>query len=177
MNQMEKTEKKPNIFLRILDNADAVVAAIIMAAIFIDVVLQVLTRILPVNAFSWTGELGEILLGGLIWIGLSPAVKTNGHIGFDLFVSRLTPRWKKIFGILNLNLFSVCLALLGYLTWGLMQSYIRFKYKMPILGLSMWWVRLPILIGCILGIVRIIIKEYRVITDRERMYERSVSLE
>ncbi len=170
-------ENKPHILLRIIDGIDAFVTAIIVAAIFIDVMLQVITRILPFHAFSWTNELGEILLSCLIWIGVSAAVKTNNHIGFDLFVGRLSPVGKKWMGFVNMGLFMTYLALLAYLTWGMMQLYLRRTANTPILGISMYWVRMPIFVGCVMACVRLLIKEYRIVTGRERMYETSLLVE
>ncbi len=173
---MEET-RKPNIVLRILDEIDAFITTVIIAVIFLDVILQVATRLIPGNAISWTNELGEILLCALIWFGLSAAVKTNSHIGFDLFVGRLSPGGKKWMGLLNIALFIFYLVVLGILTWAIMQRYIRFNQATPILRLNLFWVRMPMVIGCFMGAVRLLIKGYYVATDKERMYEKSVHLE
>lgn len=174
---MDTEEKKPHIILRFIDGLDGAIAALIMVVIFVDVILQVSTRILPFRAFAWTNELGELMLSALIWIGVSAAVKTNNHIGFDLFVSRLSPRGKKWMGVINMGLFAFYLGLLGYLTWGMMQLYLRRTAYTPILGIGMYWVRMPILVGCVLGVVRLLIKEYKIVTGRERMYETSLMIE
>lgn len=174
---MDSPEKKPHIILRIIDGFDGFITGLIMIVIFVDVVLQITTRILPIRAFAWTNELGEIMLSCLIWIGLSAAVKTNNHIGFDLFVGRLSPKGKKWMGFINMGLFASYLAILGYLTWGMMQLYLRRISNTPILGISMYWVRMPILVGCAMGFVRLLIKEYRIATDKERMYETSILME
>ncbi|MCC8190255.1 MAG: TRAP transporter small permease, partial [Planctomycetes bacterium] len=125
------------------------------------------------HAFSWTNELGEGLLCALIWIGLSAAVKTNSHIGFDLFVSRLSPRGKKWMGVINMALFILYLAILAYLTREMIQPYLRRNSRTPIMGLNYYWVRLPMVVGSLLACVRLLIKEYRVVTDREKMYATS----
>ena len=108
-------DKKPNILLRIIDNIDGVLVGIIMAIIFIDVMLQISTRVLPIRAFAWTNELGEIMLSAPIWFGVSAAVKTNNHIGFDLFFSKLSPGGKTFTGPINIALFPVYLCILAYL--------------------------------------------------------------
>ncbi len=175
---MSTLEKPPPSFLRrilnILDHLDGAIAAVITLVIFIDVVLQVSTRLLPFSALPWTNELGEILLSALIWIGVSAAVRTNNHIGFDLFVSRLSPKGKKYMGIINMGLFLAYLVILAWLTWGMMQLYLRRTAYTPILGIGMYWVRMPIFIGCVMAAIRVLIKEYLIITDKERMYEYSL---
>ncbi len=165
------TNKKVNPILRFLDGLDAAITGIIMIVIFVDVMLQVLTRILPIRAFAWTNELGEIMLSCLIWIGVSAAVRSNNHIGFDLFVSRLSPAGKKFMGMINMGLFMFYLGLLAYLAWGMIQLYLRRITMTPILGISMYWVRMPIVVGCVAAVLRLLVKEYLIITDREKMYE------
>ena len=174
---MDTVEKKPNIILRVLDGLDGFVTAIIMAVIFLDVLLQIVSRLTPGSAFPWTNELGEILLSFLIWIGISAAVKTNNHIGFDLFVSRLSPGGKKFMGIVNMGLFLAYFLILAYLTKGMMDQYLRRMTYTPILQIPTYWVRAPILVGCVLSAIRLIIKEYKIITNRERMYETSLLTE
>lgn len=178
---MDTLENRPHSFLRtvlrVLDGLDGAVTAVITAVLFVDVMLQVTTRILPFHAFAWTNELGEIMLSALIWIGISAAVKSNNHIGFDLFVSRLSPKGKKFMGIINMGLFLAYLVILAYLTWGMMQLYLRRTAYTPILGIGMYWVRMPIFVGCIMASIRLLIKEYMIITDKERMYEYSLLTE
>ncbi len=175
---MTALEKPPPSFLRsvlnILDQLDGIVAALLTLVIFLDVMLQVATRLLPFSAVPWTNELGEMLLSALIWIGVSAAVRSNNHIGFDLFVSRLSRKGKKTMGMINMGLFLAYLAILAWLTWGMMQTYLRRTAYTPILGIGMYWVRMPIFIGCILASLRLLIKEYLIITDKERMYEYSM---
>ncbi len=171
---MDNTEKKPHVIVRFLNGFDLFVTGIIIAAIFVDVMLQILTRILPFRAFSWTNELGEMLLAALIWIGISAAVKSNSHIGFDLFVGRLSKSGKKWMGFINMGLFTFYLAILGYLTWGIMQMYLKRPVVTPILQISMYWVRFPMVVGCVLGVIQLLIKEYRIVTERDRMYESSL---
>ncbi|MCL2001293.1 MAG: TRAP transporter small permease [Planctomycetes bacterium] len=173
---MKNDKKIFNLALRVLNSLDLFVSGIIIAAMFVTVMLQVLTRIMPIRALSWTNEMGELLLMCLIWIGISAAVKSNNHIGFDLFVSRLSKTGKKWMGVVNMGLFMVYLIILGYLTWGTMQLHLRRPVVTPMLQIHMYWVRMPMVVGCVLGVIQLLLKEYRIITGRERMYESSVHL-
>jgi TRAP-type C4-dicarboxylate transport system permease small subunit len=165
--------KKPNIIFRVLDGIEAALSPIILLIIFIDVVLQVVSRMLPGNAVSWTVELGEILLGALIWLSIGIGVSKNSHIGFDLLVRRFSPKWRKILGLWNLNLFIFYMVLLSIFTIQLLGFYQKLSAKSTILQIGMFWVRIPILIGCILAVIRLVIKEIRVIRNKEEMYTTS----
>ncbi|MDR1317771.1 MAG: TRAP transporter small permease subunit, partial [Spirochaetales bacterium] len=63
---------------------DEVISAVLLICIFIDVALQVISRLTPGNAIFWTVEMGEILLAALIWMSVGPAVLRNSHVRFDL---------------------------------------------------------------------------------------------
>lgn len=169
-------QKKAHVVFRVLDKMEVALGPIVLLLIFIDVCLQVLSRIVPGNAFSWTVELGETMLGALIWFGIGIAVTTNSHVGFDLLVSRLSPKWKKYAGIWNIGLFCLYVVLLGIFTIQLLQSYLELTFKLPILQIGMFWVRLPILVGCVLAFIRLVIKAARVGTGREEMYTQVVDV-
>lgn len=150
-----------------IKNIDVHIISIILLIILIDVVLQIASRLLPGNSISWTVEVGQIMLGALIWFGISAGVLTNGHVAFDLLVKKFPPKTKKAFGLLVNGLFMVYVALLGSFTLTLLQYYTKYDSKSTILGISMFWVRMPILIGCIFTLTKLLVKEYNIIRDRE----------
>ena len=162
--------KKLNVLFRILDGVDLAIAPILLTIVFVVVLLQILSRVLPGNALPWTLEVGEALLGFIIWFGISVAVRNNNHVSFDLLVRRFPPSAKRIIGIVGINLFILYLAWLGMATVELLLHYQRYESRTTILQVNMLWVRLPILIGCLATIVRLVIKDYRVLTNREQVF-------
>ena len=162
--------RKPNVVSRILDGIDLAVAPIVLVVVFVVVLLQILSRALPGNALPWTLEVGEALLGFIIWFGISVAARNNNHVSFDLLVRRFPSRAKRIIGLIGINLFILYLAWLGMATIELLLHYQRFESRTTILQVNMLWVRLPILIGCAATIVRLAIRDYRVITNQEQVF-------
>ncbi len=162
--------KTPHVLSRILDNIDLAISPIILVVVLVVVLLQILSRILPGNALPWTLEVGEALLGFIIWFGISVAARNNNHVGFDLLVRRFPPGAKRIIGLIGINLFIFYLAWLAMATVELLVHYQRFESRTTILQVNMFWVRLPILIGCLATIVRLVIKDYRVVTNREQVF-------
>ncbi len=163
------TEK--STFVRIVEAVEGVIGPLILVIIFVDVFLQVLSRMIPGNAISWTVELGEILLGALIWFGMSTGVKMNTHVGFDLVIRSVNRTWKKRLGIWNILVFIVYLVLLGVFTAQLLKYYQKLDSKSTILQISMFWVRMPILVGCVMTSIRLIVKLVNVVRGRELMYD------
>jgi TRAP-type C4-dicarboxylate transport system permease small subunit len=162
--------KRTQAILRILDCIDLAVAPVILLIVFVVVLLQIVSRVLPGNALSWTIEVGETLLGFIIWFGISVAARNNNHVSFDLLVRKFPQAPKKALGLIGINLFILYLGWLALATIELLQHYVKFDSRTTILQVSMFWVRLPILIGCITTIVRLVIKNYLVITNREPVF-------
>ncbi len=161
----------------ILKKIDTIVATIVMAIIFFDVLLRIISRVLPGNAISWTVELGEVLLAALIWFGMSAGISNDSHVAFDIFLKNRSKKTKKVVGILSNLLFIAYLALLGFMTFNLLNFYIIKGTTTTILGIPMYMVRLPILLGSALGIIHLIFKTKKVITGEIEMFSNSINFE
>lgn len=144
--------------IRIFDKAMEWLCFALGAAILVDVLLQIVTRILPFNALSWTVEMGEMLLAALVWLAIAPGIADRSHINMDILVRRLTPKARTFFDILNSILFIVFLFFVAATTWGMMQNYLRFGTINVMLGINQFWTRLPMVVGCALGAVRLVIQ-------------------
>jgi TRAP-type C4-dicarboxylate transport system permease small subunit len=159
--------KKVLPFLR---NLDGTVGYLLLFAILVVVFLQILSRVLPGNTISWTLEVSEMLLGALIWLNISVGIVSGAHVSFDLLVRRLPHRLQKTVVLVNNAIFIAYLVLLAAFTVQVLDYYLVLGARSTILQISMFWVRMPILIGCLVTIVRLCIKEYRIFTDRETTY-------
>lgn len=153
-----------------LKNLDVTVGYLLLFAILVVVFLQIMSRVLPGNTISWTLEVSEMLLGALIWMNISVGVLGGAHVSFDLVVRRLPHRAQKVMVMLNNAIFIVYLVLLAAFTIQVLDYYLVLGARSTILQISMFWVRLPILIGCTIAIIRLCIKEYRIFTDKETKY-------
>ena len=81
--------------INMVKNIDSWAALLIMILILIVVFLQIMSRVIPGNAISWTIEVGEMLLSALIWLAISVGVTNNAHVSFDLIVKNLPPKGKE----------------------------------------------------------------------------------
>lgn len=154
--------------VKVLDFIDRWAGPVILFVIIIDVFLQVLSRVLPGNSISWTVELGQILLGALVWLSISEGVKKGAHVNFDIIIRKFSKGTQKTMEIVNNGLFTLYLVLMGTFTVQLLEYYTRLGSKSTILQISMFWVRMPILIGCILTVITLIIKNIELILARKK---------
>lgn len=154
---------------------DEYICVILLIAIFIDVCLQILSRVLPGNAISWTVEVATILLGALIWMGISMSISKGGHIAFDLFTINLTKKVRKKFRIAGNIIFIVYFCILSKIIYSLLLYYLEIGQCTTLLRINLFYVRLPMMVGCIATILKLIIETYAMITSSEEKLHRLTS--
>ena len=152
--------------LNFLKRLDVTIVTLLMFAIFINVMLQILSRILPFRVVPWTVEMGEILLAAVIWMGIGLGVLSNSHIRFDLILSKLHYKTKKKFYIVGNIIFAIFLLILAYHTVSLLGFYIKTNTRTPQLRWNRAFIRAPVLIGCIIGSVRMLIQAWLFATNK-----------
>lgn len=162
---MEGSAKLKKV-IKFIDEIDGFVGPVLLLIMFVDVVLGVITRLLPGNPLSFSVELGEMLLSFVIWFSLSRGVKENLHIRFDLVIKLFPPKLRKFFFIFGNVLFIVFLVLLANFTMEILQQYLKYDSKSTIMRISMFWVRLPIFIGCIATSLRLVHRIYLIYTNQ-----------
>ena len=155
-------EKNPNV----LKQLDVGIAATFMLGAFINVMLQIISRITPGNAISWTVEMGEILLAAIIWMGIGIGVVNNTHVRFDLILTKLPHKPKKIFYVIGNITFAIFLIILAYYTINLLFFYVRSNTRTPSLRWNKAIIRAPVLIGCLIGAARMLAQAWLFATEK-----------
>jgi TRAP-type C4-dicarboxylate transport system permease small subunit len=151
--------------LKFLRQLDVVIATTLMLVVFIVVMLQIISRLTPGNAISWTVEMGEILLAGVIWMGVGLGVLNNSHVRLDLLLTKLPFKAKKVFYIIGNMLFVLFLLILAYYTIELLTFYINSNTRTPSLRWNKAIIRAPVLIGCVIGVVRMSLQAWLFATE------------
>ena len=149
-----------------LKNIDSIISTIFLIMIFIDVMLQIISRITPGNAIFWTVEVGEMLLAAVIWMTIGPAVLSNSHVRFDLILIRLPRKTQKYLFIIGNIVFAVFLIILAVLLSELMIFYKNHNSVTTGLGWNKFYVRIPMFVGCIVGAIRLTIQSWQFAKDK-----------
>ena len=147
--------KKPKI-LEIIDLFEDYILPILMCFLIITIWLGIVYRWLPFS-FYWTVELASTLFGYIIWFGLSAAIRMNTHTKVDIVFNLLNQNSKNKIKILHKILFICFLSIIGYYSLKLNIYYLTKGVETEALGISMFWLRIPITIGCLLGLIRLLI--------------------
>jgi len=152
--------------LNFLKRLDVIVVTLLMFAIFINIMLQILSRIMPFRVVPWTVEMGEILLVAVVWMGLGLAVLNNSHVRFDMLLVKMPYKMKKIFYVIGNITFAIFLGILAYHTVSLLEFHLRVDNRTPMLRWNRAHIRAPVLIGCIVGAIRMLIQAVMFATNR-----------
>ncbi|MDR1179254.1 MAG: TRAP transporter small permease [Spirochaetales bacterium] len=152
--------------LKALFRIDEIIAGIILICIFTDVMLQVISRLTPGNAIFWTVEMGEILLAALIWMSVGPAVLRNSHVRFDLILIKTPPKIRKYLYVFGNIIFAVFLILISVILVQLMDFYKNHNTVTASLQWNKFYVRIPMLVGSIIGAVRLLIQAWQFASGR-----------
>ncbi|MCL2381019.1 MAG: TRAP transporter small permease [Treponema sp.] len=146
--------------LNFLKRLDVYIVTLLMFALFVNVVLQIFSRVMPFRVVPWTVEMGEHLLVAVIWMGLGLAVLNNSHVRFDMLLAKMPYKVKKIFYITGNIVFAIFLGILAYHTVSLLEFHLRVDNRTPMLRWNRAYIRAPVLIGCIVGAVRMLIQAW-----------------
>ena len=155
-------EKDSSLHIRI----DEIFAGLILACVFIDVALQIISRLTPGNAIFWTVEVGEMLLAALIWMSIGPAVLGNSHVRFDLVLMKFPPKLRRYLYIFGNIIFAVFLLIIAYFLLDLMKFYKNNNTVTTGLQLNKFYVRIPMLAGCLIGTFRLLKQAWQFATNK-----------
>lgn len=118
--------------------------------------LQVVSRYVFGNSFTWTEELSRYLFIWLIFLTIGISFKENKHISIDVVLDILPPFVQKVVKQLNyivLLAISILFVWEGYVMVAQMQMFGQTSAN---LQLPMWWVYLSLPVGFLLTIIRLI---------------------
>ncbi|MCL2374597.1 MAG: TRAP transporter small permease [Treponema sp.] len=152
--------------LNFLKRLDVTIVTLVMFALFVNVMLQIASRILPFRVVPWTVEMGEHLLVAVIWLGLGLAVLNNSHVRFDMLLVKLPHKMKKIFYVIGNVIFAIFLGILAYHTVSLLEFHLRVDNRTPMLRWNRAYIRAPVLVGCVVGAARMLVQAWAFATNR-----------
>lgn len=142
--------------LDIVKRLDIIASGIFLILIFIDVLLQVFTRITPNTiAVKWTVEMGSILLCALIWVGLGQGICNKGHIRFTMVIEMFPKKVQRFFDVFGDLVFMAFCCILAYYTWSMLQFYAENHTVTTILQWGKQWTKLPMFIGLVIAAIRL----------------------
>lgn len=97
------------------DRFELYLGAICSGAMILILFLQVISRYVFNNAFSWAEELAIILFVLSVYFGATAAIRTNQHLRLEIILQKLSKKNRLIIEIIDNFLFALfnCIILIG----------------------------------------------------------------
>lgn len=152
---------------KINQNADKIIMAIIMMAMSVLIFLQVISRYVFGNSFTWTEEMARYMFIWLIFLSIGVGFTEKKHISIDVVVDHCPVAVQKVIKQIVYLLvfgFSFLFVWEGYVLVLQMQTFGQISANMQI---PMWWVYASLPMGFLLAIFRLIQASIRLWTHKE----------
>ncbi|MBK1836691.1 TRAP transporter large permease subunit [Azospirillum sp. YIM B02556] len=118
--------------------------AAILALDMVIVAASVVARYYFHAPFDWAEEIASGLMSTMIFLGAASGLGRTQHIGIDVVVNLLPPRWRPFIASVAAWATALMAGMLLYSTYDLMLD--THGQTTPI-GLPQWWFHLPVLLG------------------------------
>lgn len=166
---LEEPPRAIRYIVRVVTAIELMIGAAALLLIFFLVFAQALQRYLPVEGWSWTGELARFCLVWLTFVVSGVLVTRDGHISIEMIdaVPRLS-RAVRVLSCLIVAAIGVVLTLAG---WELVQE--QGIIKSPSMQMPMSWLYAISMIGFVSIVVRSLVAAvtYAVLGVPEPEYE------
>ncbi len=163
MENHKKTEKRSD-FAGPYGLLELFVALAVMA-IFVVVVLEILSRYVLLQSIAWSSELCQTLLVWITFVGAAAALRTDGHMEITMVLNRIhSARAKKVILILRdlAILAFVCVGTVG----GLKLVMRTWKMTTTTLQIPAGVLYLAFPVGCAFMIPLVLHRLYKLFTEK-----------
>jgi C4-dicarboxylate transporter DctQ subunit len=133
--------------LRALDRAEDFLTAALLAAMTVLTFAQVVLRYAFNSGLVWALEVTVYMFGWLVLLGISGAMRTDGHIAVDAVTKHLAPSAQKAVALVALALSLVYTALMLVAGWTLVARLQVFGSLAHDIPLPRWVLLLSLPIG------------------------------
>jgi TRAP-type transport system small permease protein len=136
--------------VRVVTAIEIGIGAAAMLLIFFLVFVQALQRYLPVEGWSWTGELARFSLVWLTFVVSGVLVTRDGHISIEMIDA--VPRLGRVVRVLSCLIVAAIGVALTVAAWELVQE--QGIIKSPAMQMPMSWLYAISMIGFVSTVVR-----------------------
>lgn len=137
---------------RLIDSLEIALGSIMLLTIFVLVLFQAAQRHLPGESLPWTGEISRFALAWLTFTVAGVLISRGGHITLEVVDLLPQPRLVRTVQVFALLIVAATAGAFALEAWDLVQT--QGALRSPVLGLSMAWVYVPVLLGLISSTVR-----------------------
>jgi C4-dicarboxylate transporter DctQ subunit len=150
----------------LLNRAEEAFICLLLAAMTIEVFIEVILRYGFNTGVSFGTELTQHLSAWMVLFGASYGVKVGSHIGVDAFVRTLPPSGRRGMSTLAVVLALAYCGLILFGSWGYLQKMYMIQVELQDLPIQRWVAHSPLLFGYVLLALRLIKLLGRILTGK-----------
>lgn len=124
------TREPRTVIDRVIDEFEETLIAVLLGLMTLITFANVIARYIFASNILWALEATVFLFAWLVLIGVSYCVKINALLGVDVVVNILSPRWRKIVGLL---------AVAASLLFCILITIGAWNYWLPFAGERAWY--------------------------------------
>lgn len=133
---------------------DDMLASILLVLLTLLSVVNVFMRYIVMRPFEWAGEVTILLFVWGIMFGAASVMKREGHIGIDVFVTKLPEKGQRLLRIVTHIIVALILVVLIYLGFKLTMNGLH--EIMPITHISYAFLNASIPVGSVFIVYHVI---------------------
>ena len=159
-------EGKESVMKKLFNNFELYLGTLCFIILTIMLTLQVFSRYVLHNAFTWMEEFATIMFVWMIYFGVSAAVTSRKHLRIDFVLDMVPFKTKRAMLVISNIIFAVFNVYLSYILFDIM-SYMGTS-KTTMLHWPQYTVYAIIPIGLILSIIRLVQDTKRLLGEDEK---------
>ncbi len=152
---------------RVEEGLIAAILGVMTVLAFVQVVLRYVFN----SGLIWALEANFYLFSWLVMIGISYCVRVRAHIGVDAAVRLLSPRLRKLVGILVVGLALLYAVLMLYGSIEYINKMIIIDVEAEDIPVKRWILSICLPLGFIFLLIRLLEMGWRIVTGRSEGYE------
>ena len=145
--------------LRVVTAAELTLGAAALLLIFFLVLVQAAQRYLPVDGWSWTGELARFCLVWLTFVVAGVLVTSDSHISLEMVDAVRNPLVRRVVRVVSCLVVAAVGVGLTAEAWALTES--QAILKSPAMRMPMSWLYAISMIGFVSTVVRALVAAVR----------------
>ena len=150
----------------LLNRAEEAFICLLLAAMTIEVFIEVILRYGFNTGVSFGTELTQHLSAWMVLFGASYGVKVGSHIGVDAFVRTLPPSGRRAMSTLAVLLALVYCGLILFGSWVYLAKMYKIQVELQDMPIQRWVAHSPLIIGYLLLAYRLICLLGRILTGK-----------
>ena len=122
------------IIVRVFDNFEEWIGAVLFSVMFIVLVLQIIFRQIINQPLIWSEQLSMMIFVYIALIGVSSCIKNDEHVGLDLVEGKVSKRTAIIFEVIKY--LATFIVLVFFMTIGVSLTERKYEIEVVALGIS-----------------------------------------